>query len=45
MKLISFIVVGILMYLMMQALTELAVLHPVNGAFYTYVVRFIDTSW
>ncbi|KKP03502.1 amino acid permease [Trichoderma harzianum] len=43
--LISFIVVGIMMYLMMQALTELAVLYPVNGAFYTYIVRFIDPSW
>lgn len=29
----------------MQALGELAVMYPVNGAFYTYVVRFIDPSW
>lgn len=29
----------------MQALAELAVLYPVNGAFYTYVVRFLDPSW
>ncbi|KAL6818066.1 AAT family amino acid transporter [Trichoderma sp. SZMC 28013] len=43
--LISFVVVGIMLYLMMQALTELAVLYPVNGAFYTYIVRFIDPSW
>lgn len=28
-----------------QALAELAVLYPVNGAFYTYVVRFLDPSW
>lgn len=28
-----------------QALGELAVLFPVNGAFYTYVVRFVDPSW
>jgi amino acid transporter len=27
-----------------QALGELAVLFPVNGAFFTYVVRFIDPS-
>jgi amino acid transporter len=45
MELISFIVLGIMIYLMMQALTELAVLYPVNGAFYTYIVRFIDPSW
>ncbi|KAK0621264.1 amino acid permease/ SLC12A domain-containing protein [Bombardia bombarda] len=28
-----------------QALAELAVLYPVNGAFYSYVVRFVDPSW
>ena len=28
-----------------HALDELAVLYPVNGAFYTYVVRFVDPSW
>lgn len=28
-----------------QALAEMAVLYPVNGAFYTYVVRFVDPSW
>lgn len=24
---------------------ELAVMYPVNGAFYTYICRFIDPSW
>ncbi|KAL8649421.1 MAG: hypothetical protein Q9226_005586 [Calogaya cf. arnoldii] len=28
-----------------QALGELAVLFPVNGAFYMYAVRFIDPAW
>ena len=28
-----------------QALGELTVLYPVNGAFYTYFVRFIDPAW
>lgn len=28
----------------MQALGEMAVLYPVNGAFYTYIVRFVDPS-
>lgn len=28
-----------------QALGELAVLYPVNGAFFTYSCRFIDESW
>lgn len=27
------------------ALAEMAVLYPVNGAFYTYIVRFVDPSW
>lgn len=28
-----------------QALAEMAVVYPVNGAFYTYVMRFVDPSW
>lgn len=28
-----------------QALGELAVLYPVNGAFFTYACRFMDESW
>jgi len=31
--------------MMMQALGELAVMYPVNGAFYSYIVRFMDPSW
>lgn len=27
------------------ALAEMAVLYPVNGAFYTYIVRFVDPAW
>jgi amino acid transporter len=34
-----------MMYLMMQALAELAVMYPVNGAFTMYICRFIDPSW
>lgn len=43
--LIGFIVVGVVIYLMMQALAELTVMYPVNGAFNMYIVRFIDPSW
>lgn len=32
-------------YVMMQALAELAVMYPINGAFTMYIVRFIDPSW
>jgi hypothetical protein len=43
--LICFIIIGIMMLMMMQALGELAVMYPVNGAFYSYIVRFLDPSW
>lgn len=32
-------------YLMMQALAEMAVMYPINGAFTMYICRFIDPSW
>lgn len=31
--------------LTVQALGELAVVYPVNGAFFTYACRFINESW
>ena len=31
--------------MMTQALGELAVIYPVNGAFFTYSCRFINESW
>jgi len=34
-----------MLLLTIQALGELAVLYPVNGAFFTYCVRFISPSW
>ncbi|KAF2644511.1 amino acid permease [Massarina eburnea CBS 473.64] len=43
--LICFAIIGFMMMLMMQRLAELAVLYPVNGAFYEYIVRFVDPSW
>ena len=36
---ICFIIIGIMLLLTMQALAELGVLFPVNGAFYQYAVR------
>lgn len=38
-------IIGIMLLFTCQALAELAVLYPVNGAFFTYIVRFIDPSW
>lgn len=42
---ICFIIIGLMLLLVMQALAELGVLFPVNGAFFTYAVRFVDPSW
>ncbi|KAK4123460.1 amino acid permease [Parathielavia appendiculata] len=42
---ICYTIVGIMLLFTCQAMAELAVLYPVNGAFYTYVVRFVDPSW
>jgi len=42
--LIGFMVVGFMVYLMMQALAELSVMYPVNGAFTMYICRFVDPS-
>ena len=44
-QIIGYLIVGIMLLMTMQALAEMAVLWPVNGAFFTYVVRFIDPSW
>jgi len=43
--LLGFIIIGGMIYLVMQALAELAVMYPVNGAFTMYICRFVDPSW
>lgn len=43
--LLGFMIVGFMIYLVMQALAELAVMYPVNGAFTMYICRFVDPSW
>ncbi|KEF61556.1 uncharacterized protein A1O9_03123 [Exophiala aquamarina CBS 119918] len=42
---LGFIITGFAVLCTTQALGELAVMYPVNGAFYSYVVRFIDPAW
>ncbi|KAK5448002.1 hypothetical protein LTS15_009026 [Exophiala xenobiotica] len=42
--LLGFIIIGGMVYLMMQALAELSVMYPVNGAFTMYICRFVDPS-
>lgn len=43
--LLGFIIVGVLMYTTVLSLGELAIMYPINGAFYEYSVRFIDPAW
>ncbi|KAF5003110.1 hypothetical protein FDECE_10326 [Fusarium decemcellulare] len=41
---IGYSIVGIMLLTTALALAEMAVLFPVNGAFYTYIVRFVDPA-
>jgi len=43
--LICFSIIGIMMFNVVYALGELAMMYPISGGFYTYSVRFIDPSW
>ncbi|KAF1945517.1 amino-acid permease inda1 [Clathrospora elynae] len=43
--LIDFIIMGVMIFNVVYALGELAVMYPVSGGFYTYSTRFIDPSW
>jgi amino acid transporter len=36
---------GVMIFNVVYALGELAVMYPVSGGFYTYSTRFIDPSW
>ncbi|KAI0534856.1 amino acid permease/ SLC12A domain-containing protein [Xylaria digitata] len=42
---IDFLIIGIMIFNVVYALGELAVMYPVSGGFYTYSTRFIDPSW
>lgn len=43
--LIDFCIIGVMIFNVVQALGELAVMYPVSGGFYTFSTRFIDPSW
>ncbi|KAK7429115.1 Amino-acid permease inda1 [Neonectria magnoliae] len=43
--LLGFLIMGIMMFNVVYALGELAVMYPVSGGFYTYANRFVDPSW
>ncbi|TDZ30771.1 Amino-acid permease inda1 [Colletotrichum spinosum] len=43
--LICFLIAGVMIFNVVYALGELAVMYPVSGGFYTYSIRFLDPSW
>lgn len=43
--LVDFLLIGVMMFNVVYALGEMAVVYPVSGGFYTYSTRFIDPSW
>ncbi|RSL71115.1 hypothetical protein CEP54_001430 [Fusarium duplospermum] len=42
---IGYMVIGVMLLCTCLALAEMAVLYPINGAFFTYICRFVDPSW
>ncbi|UKZ62552.1 uncharacterized protein TrAtP1_003796 [Trichoderma atroviride] len=42
---VDFLIIGIMMFNVVYALGELAIMYPVSGSFYTYSARFIDPAW
>jgi amino acid transporter len=42
---ICFGIIGVMIFNVVYALGELAVMYPISGGFYTYSSRFIDPSW
>ncbi|KAK6443663.1 Amino-acid permease inda1 [Oleoguttula sp. CCFEE 5521] len=43
--LICYGIMGVMIFNVVYALGELAMVYPVSGGFYTYSVRFIDPTW
>jgi amino acid transporter len=44
-QLLGYLIVGFMLLMTVHALGEMAVMYPVNGAFFEYALRFIDPSW
>ncbi|KAF3764940.1 amino acid transport [Cryphonectria parasitica EP155] len=43
--LLAYLMVGAMLYCVMQALGELAVVYPIAGSFSAYSTRFLDPAW
>ncbi|KAK1753800.1 amino-acid permease inda1 [Echria macrotheca] len=42
---IDYMIIGVMMFNVVFALGEMALMYPVSGGFYTLVTRFVDPSW
>lgn len=42
---VDFSIMGVMIFNVVYALGELAIMYPVSGGFYVYSTRFIDPSW
>ncbi|KAF3935404.1 hypothetical protein ABW20_dc0102972 [Dactylellina cionopaga] len=42
---IDFIIIGVMVFNVVHALGEMAIMYPVSGGFYTYSTRFVSPSW
>jgi amino acid transporter len=42
---IDYAIIGVMMFNVVFALGEMALMYPVSGGFYTLVTRFVDPSW
>ncbi|KAL4885522.1 amino acid permease/ SLC12A domain-containing protein [Aspergillus karnatakaensis] len=42
---LDFLIIGVMIFNVVYALGELAIMYPISGGFYTYSTRFIDPSW
>ncbi|KAK8044351.1 arginine permease [Apiospora rasikravindrae] len=42
---IDYMIIGVMMFNVVFALGEMALMYPVSGGFYIYVSRFVDPSW
>ena len=43
--LIDFLIIGFMLFNVVYALGELAIMYPVSGGMYTYSARFISPTW
>jgi amino acid transporter len=42
---IDYMIIGVMMFNVVMALGEMAMMYPVSGGFYVLVTRFVDPSW